>query len=290
VLINDKSGKGYAKIGRDLTAEHNAKIEVARAKEELEVRVRERTEELATANSQLRQEVQEHARVEQQRLDLVRRIVGTQEEERRRISRELHDQLGQLLTALRLRLEGLKQQPDLANTTQNMQELIETTKHLEAEIDFLAWELRPSMLDDLGLGATIENYAREWSEHIGIAVTTHVQGLGGQRLSWLLETNLYRIAQEALNNISKHSEATKVEIILETRQDQTVLIVEDNGRGFVPEEKPSAKGRGIGLVGIRERVKLMNGTLEIESSDGKGTTLFARIPVQFAGDDGAAIQ
>jgi len=151
VLINDKSGKGFAKIGRDLTAEHNAKTELAAAKEELELRVRERTGELASANSTLRNEVIEHGQVEQQRLDLVRRIVGTQEEERRRISRELHDQLGQLLTALRLRLENLKGQTDPDKANQNVQELVESTKQLEAEIDFLAWELRPSMLDDFGL-------------------------------------------------------------------------------------------------------------------------------------------
>ena len=286
VLINDKSGKGFAKIGRDLTNEHIARAELAKAKEELEIRVRERTEELASANAQLRQEALDHARAEQQRLDLVRRIVGTQEEERRRISRELHDQLGQLLTALRLRLENLKEQPDPAKMSQTVKELIESTKHLEAEIDFLAWELRPSMLDDLGLEATLDNYVREWSEHTGIPATFHVQGLGNRRLTWLLETNLYRIAQEALNNIAKHSGATKAEIVLEPRHDDVVLIVEDNGRGFVREEKANPGGRDLGLAGIRERATLMNGTIEVESADGKGTAVFARIPAQFASDDG----
>ena len=151
-----------------------------------EIRVRERTEQLASANSQLRQEILEHARAERQRLDLVRRIVGAQEEERRRISCELHDQLGQLLTALRLRLEGLKQQTDPDKTSQNVQELMESAKHLEAEIDFLAWELRPSMLDDLGLEATLDNFVREWSEHTGITVAFHPVGLAKRRLTWLL--------------------------------------------------------------------------------------------------------
>ncbi len=290
VLINDKSGKGFSKIGRDLTAEHNAKVELAKSKEELESRVRERTEELASANSQLRHEILEHERVEQQRLDLVRRIVGTQEEERRRISRELHDQLGQLLTALRLRLESLKEQSNPDETSQSVQELIENTKHLEGEIDFLAWELRPSMLDDFGLEVTLENYVREWTQHTGIPVTFHAQGLGNRRLTWLLETNLYRIAQEALNNIAKHSEATKAEIVLEPHESEVILIVEDNGRGFVHEEKTNPGGRELGLAGVRERAKLMNGTIEIESADGKGTTLFARIPMQFAADDGKAKQ
>lgn len=286
VLINDKSGKGFAKIGRDLTAEHNAKTELAQAKQELEVRVRERTEQLASANSQLREEIREHALVEQQRLDLVRRIVGTQEEERRRISRELHDQLGQLLTALRLRLENLQESTDPRKTSQIAQELVESTKQLEAEIDFLAWELRPTMLDDFGLQPTLENYVRQWSEHTGIPATFHGQALGNRRLTWLLETNLYRIAQEALNNIAKHSGATKAEIVLELQEANVVLIIEDNGRGFASEDKPVPGGRDLGLAGIRERTKLMNGTIEIESADGKGAALFVKIPAQNAADDG----
>ena len=214
--------------------------------------------------------------------------MSTQEEERGRISRELHDQLGQLLTALRLRLESLKDQTDPDKTSKNVEELMESTKHLEAEIDFLTWELRPLMLDDLGLQVTLENYVREWSEHTGITATFHGQGLGNRRLSWLLETNLYRIAQEALNNVAKHSGATKVEILLETQQNDVVLIVEDNGHSFVPEEKANPGRRELGLAGIQERAKLMNGAIEMESSDGKGTSLFARIPVQYAADDGNA--
>ena len=284
VPIKDKSGTGFAKIARDLTKEHNANTELGRAKEELEVRVGERTEQLAAANSQLRQEIGEHARAEQQRLDLVLRIVGTQEEERRRISRELHDQLGQFLTALRLRLEKLQRQPNNATESEDghqLHSLLEVTTQLEKEIDFLAWELRPSMLDDLGLTQTLESYVREWSEHSGVAATFHTQGLDGRRLSWLLETNLYRIAQEALNNVAKHSGATNVEVLLEHRGNDIMLIVEDNGRGFTPATEVDSTNREIGLVGIRERIALMDGTIEIESADGKGTSIFARVPVQF---------
>lgn len=281
VLINDRSGKGFAKIARDLTQEHNVKTELAKAKEILETRVRERTEQLALANSQLRREMGEHARAEQQRLELVRRIVNTQEEERRRISRELHDQLGQLLTALRLRLEKLQQQTDGGSSSKDVQELMENTKLLETEIDFLAWELRPSMLDDLGLAATLENYVRQWRQHAGIPAKFHTQGFGDRRLTWLLETNLYRIAQEALNNVAKHSEATDVEILLEPRGDEVVLIVEDNGRGFAAEQMASPARREIGLQSIRERAALMDGTVEIEAAEGEGATIFVRIPGQF---------
>ncbi|MBV9145507.1 MAG: PAS domain-containing protein [Acidobacteria bacterium] len=285
VRIDDSSGKGFAKIARDLTEEHRAKTELARAKDELEVRVRERTEELATANAQLRQEIVEHTRLEQRRLELVRRLVGTQEEERRRISRELHDQLGQLLTGLRLRLERLQKEAGSDVATKTVEELLESARQLEAEIDYLAWELRPSMLDDLGLQATLENYAREWSEHSGVKTTFHSQRFGSRRLSPLLETNLYRIAQEALNNVAKHSQAAKVEIILEPRENDVVLIVEDDGRGFVDDGKSETAGRKLGLAGLHERAALMNGTIEIESSEGKGTTVFVRIPMQAGGAD-----
>jgi two-component system CheB/CheR fusion protein len=286
VLMTDRSGKSYAKIARDLTQEHNIKQELAKAHQGLEVRVRDRTEQLASANAQLRQEIIDHARAEQQRLDLVRRIVGTQEEERRRISRELHDQLGQLLTAMRLRLESLTQEAQSDTVRQSVQELMKGTKHLEAEIDFLAWELRPSMLDDLGLEPALESYVRQWSEHAGIQATFHARGFDHRRLSWLLETNLYRIAQEALNNIAKHSQATNVEIVLEPREADVVLIVEDNGRGFNPDEEKTSSAREIGLAGVRERAALMKGKVEIESAEGKGSAIFARIPLQFRADDG----
>lgn len=290
VLMNDSSGKSFAKIARDLTQEHNAKEELAKAKAELEIRVRERTEQLASANSHLRREILDHANAEQQRLDLVRRIVGTQEEERRKISRELHDQLGQLLTTMRFRLESLSHEAKVDSVHQSVRDLMESTKHLEAEIDFLAWELRPSMLDDLGLEPALENYVREWSEHSRIPVRFHTQGFGNRRLTWLLETNLYRMAQEALNNIAKHSQATNVEIVLEPREGDVVLIVEDNGRGFSPEEEKTSSGREIGLASIRERASLMKGKLEIESAEGKGAAIFVRIPLQFRTGDGNTIE
>lgn len=288
VRITDSTGKTFAKIARDLTQEYIAKAELAKAKEELEVRVRERTEELASANARLRQEVLDHSRAEQQRMDLVRRVVGTQEEERKRISRELHDQLGQLLTAMRLQLESLTRDTEPNNVQRNALELMKRTEQLEAEIDFLAWELRPSMLDDLGLEATVKGYTREWSEHAGIQVRFHAEGFADRRLASLLETNLYRIVQEALNNVVKHSQATEVEIVLESRADNAVLIIEDNGRGFnVSAEKDSAD-RGIGLTSIRERAALMKGAVDIESTEGKGTAIFVRIPLQFRKDGDAS--
>jgi signal transduction histidine kinase len=211
--------------------------------------------------------------------------VGTQEEERRRISRELHDQLGQLLTAMRLRLESLAQDPAPDSVRESVKGILESTKGLEAEVDFLAWELRPSMLDDMGLARSLESYVREWEAHTGIPGVFHAAGLNGRRLTWLLETNFYRIAQEAMNNIAKHSQAISVEILLELRGGDIVLIVEDNGRGFSHDNNRNSDGREIGLAGIHERAALMKGTVEIESAEGKGTTIYVRVPAKYRSDE-----
>ncbi|HEX8073035.1 MAG TPA: chemotaxis protein CheB [Pyrinomonadaceae bacterium] len=290
VMVSLRHGRGYAKIARDLTTQKQAQDELQSAWTDLDKRVQERTAELASANSAMREEVGVRRRVEQERLELLRRIVSTQEDERRRISRELHDQLGQSLTALRLKLEGLKGEAGNRSKLQaRIAELIEIAQRLDSDVDFLAWELRPSVLDDLGLIVALSNYAHEWAKHFGVEVNFHSAGLGDARLAPLVETNLYRIAQEALNNVAKHAAATSVDLLLERRGDHAVLIVEDDGRGFDPDDAQApAGGRGIGLVGMRERAALVGGTVEIESAPGEGTTVFAHVPVKSAQADALA--
>jgi chemotaxis family two-component system sensor kinase Cph1 len=146
-------------------------------------------------------------------------------------------------------------------------------------LDFLAWELRPASLDELGLVAATEGFTQDWSKHFGIAVDFHTSGLAAIRLEPDIEINLYRIAQEALNNVYKHAQATQVDVILEHRDKSLVLIIEDNGQGFSPNEKINIE-EGLGLISMRERAALVGGELEIESTPGKGTTIFARIPIQ----------
>ena len=275
--------RGYAKIARDLTAQKQSQDALQKAWEELEQRVQERTGELAEANRALQEEVNERRRIERERVQLLRRIVSTQEDERRRISRELHDHLGQRLTALRLKLEGLKEQcGEQAELCGQIEQLQEIAVNLDAEVDFLAWELRPSVLDDLGLTVALANFVQEWSKHFGVPTEFHTTGLAQERLSQEVETNLYRIAQEALNNIAKHAAATSVDVLLERRDNHAVLIIEDNGRGFDPDQVTiSLSGRGMGLIGMRERAALVGGTVEIESQPGEGTTVFVRTPVVF---------
>ena len=153
---------------------------------------------------------------------------------------------------------------------------------LDEEVSFLAWELRPAVLDDLGLVVAADNYVTEWSKHFEIPAEFQSTGLRKSRLDPETETNLYRIIQEALNNAYKHAKASQASVSLEKRQKNVVLIIEDDGIGFDPkqEERVTKSGRGLGLVGIRERAAIVGGSVEIESTPGKGTTIYVRVPFQ----------
>ena len=209
---------------------------------------------------------------------MLQKLVSAQEDERRRIARDLHDELGQLLTALRLQLEAVRKLCDQSELCGKVDEAQLTAKQLDTGIDFLAWELRPAALDDFGLYPALAKYAREWSHYSGITAELLDSTLKKARFSPEVETNLYRIAQEALNNVYKHADARRAEISFDRRGDLIVLIIEDDGIGFDPPEKFNRK-KGIGLIGMRERAALIGGGLEIESAPDKGTTIFARVPV-----------
>jgi len=144
------------------------------------------------------------------------------------------------------------------------------------DVDHLVWELRPTALDDLGLRAALANYIKDWSTRAQMSAELHTTGLLDDRLPSEMETALYRIAQEALTNVAKHSQAKNVEIILERRPDHVLLIVEDDGVGFDPAATGTT-GQGFGLVGMHERAGLVGATIEIESSVGQGTTVLVRM-------------
>ena len=275
---------GYVKVARDLTVQKQAEELLRSAHDEQEHRVGEHTDELRRTVEAMLAEVKERRAAEERTRTLVGQLVNAQEDERRRISRDLHDQLGQQLTALRLKLAALREAygEDAAARTQ-VEEVQALAERIDSEVDFLAWELRPTALDDLGLAAALINFVREWSSHYHIPAEAHVTGFGSAelRLSPQTETCLYRITQEALNNVYKHSQAARVSVILERRGAETVLVIEDDGVGFDPSEAMGWEGsRGLGLIGMRERAVLLGGSVEFESAPGKGTTIFARVPAE----------
>jgi signal transduction histidine kinase len=236
-----------------------------------EARVRERTAQLAATNDSLQLEIRERRVAEDRARGLLNQLITAQEQERRRIARDIHDDVGQQITALRLCLQTLP--PGEAERARQMAE------ELDRAIDALAWELRPAMLEDLGLAAALEQFVNQWSDRVGIVAAFDTVATSTRRLSGEVEINVYRIAQEALHNIAKHAGATRVSVALTRRDDCLVLIVEDNGRGFAPPSDRPAAPAGLGLLTIRERATLLGGDVDIESSPASGTSVYVRVPL-----------
>ena len=266
------------------TALKQAEASLQRERDQLEVRVRERTGELSEANRALQAEMAQRQRAEEAHREVLRRLVAAEETERGRVSRELHDRLGQDLTALKLGLQIVRKQgacpPALRESVGNLEHLADS---LMRDLHRLAWELRPAALDDFGLELALRRYADEWAALSGVAVDFESQGVTARRLAREVETALYRIAREALTNVVRHANAKRVSILLQRRADQVSLIVEDDGRGFDAATMlgtPASQGK-LGLLGIQERATLAGGSAEIESSPGAGTTVFVRMPLAF---------
>jgi signal transduction histidine kinase len=207
--------------------------------------------------------------------DALRRVVSGQELERRRLARELHDETGQALTSILLGLRAVEEarSPDHMRTAaSDLRELVVGTLQ---DVRRLAVQLRPKALDDFGLVAAVEHLVQTFSEATSIRVDLEAQ-LGEKRLPAEVETTLYRIVQEALTNIVKHAEASRVSILLVRRNGTATVVIEDDGRGFDPAE---LREEGMGIIGMRERVELHEGRLTVESTPGSGATLVAEVPL-----------
>jgi len=270
---------------RDVSERVRAEDDLRHAKDELEVRIRDRTRDLERANVSLVSEMAERKLAEAARVELLQRLANAQEQERRRISREMHDSLGQHLTALTIGLKRVQADADCPPPLfMQLEQLRATAFKLDEEIDRLSYELRPRALDDLGLGPALRRHAQAWSQESGIAVEVHMRGIENERLPATIETTAYRITQEAFTNILKHANATQVSILAEKREDELRVIVEDNGSGFDPESTlATTDARSIGLKGMAERAALVAGQLEIESAPGKGATIYLTIPLNPGG-------
>ncbi|WP_395018845.1 ATP-binding protein [Dongia sp.] len=217
---------------------------------------------------------------EEERLRLLQRMIAAQEQERLRITRDLHDQTGQDLTGLSLGLKSLE--PVLADARGHatLRWLQALTAQIGSNLHRTAWELRPTALNDLGLLRALETYTGDWSERFGIRVDYHAGDLT-RRFADDIETTVYRVVQESLTNVLRHAAASTVSLVLELRDGTLRVIIEDDGRGF-DVEAVAARGR-LGLPGIAERLALVGGSLSIDSSPGAGTTLYIRIPIAQSG-------
>ena len=220
-------------------------------------------------------------RKEDMRARLLEQVITAQEDERKRIARELHDETSQALTSLMVGLKVLEGRPELAGMRETLADLRALTgKTLDAVHD-LALQLRPSVLDDLGLVPALDRLVVDFQRTHGIQVVFETKLRTGPRLPATIETALYRITQEALTNVARHAAAQSVSLLLEARHGSITLIVEDDGRGFDVAScmKDTQNDRCLGVFGMRERATLLGGTLTIESTPGSGTTVFIELPL-----------
>jgi signal transduction histidine kinase len=224
---------------------------------------------------------EELRRKEAVRRELLHKAITAQEEERRRIARELHDEASQALAALLVSLRLMENAPSLEEARAQVARMREVVNQTLDEIRALAWELRPSVLDDLGLVPALTRYIQSCRSRFGMEIDLEVVGLDQVRLPWEVETALYRIAQEALTNAARHAGARHVSVILEQRDNRALLIVEDDGEGFdVAQVWASVQERGrLGLYGMEERAFLVGGRLTVESAPGSGTTVVVEVPL-----------
>jgi signal transduction histidine kinase len=212
--------------------------------------------------------------------NLSAKLITAQEEERRSLARELHDEVGQVLTAIKVELAVAQRAIDsTAGTAHLLDDARSITEGALTTVRDLSHLLHPSLLDDLGLPAAIEWYLRGFGKRHGIRVEL-LQDQMEERLTSEIETSVYRIVQEALTNVARHAKATACRVYLQRFPTTILVTIEDDGAGFdLAEAQRAADGRGLGLIGIRERVSDLRGTLRIESAPGKGTRLTVELPI-----------
>ncbi|HEY1291548.1 MAG TPA: sensor histidine kinase [Chloroflexota bacterium] len=225
--------------------------------------------------------LQEHRQLLQK---MSEQVLAAQEDERKRIARELHDETAQSLTTLLIRLKILEK----ARTSDDMHRQIDELRELTAQtleaVRMLAVELRPATLDDLGLLAALEAYTDSYRSRLPIHLTFSTDGFEDRdrRLPPEIELVLYRVVQEALTNVAKHANAEDVRVELARGPDDVVASISDDGEGFNVEEMMRSRERGLGLFGMQERLALVRGQLVIESLPGQGTRIDARVPLHFS--------
>jgi two-component system sensor histidine kinase UhpB len=208
-------------------------------------------------------------------------VIRAQEQERNRIARELHDETSQSLSGLLLAVGAVEEcisvgSPQARERLDNIRKMATATME---DVHDLAFRLRPSALDDLGLACALRSYVNDFSKNTGIGVDLHMERMEG-RLPSEHETVLFRVVQEALTNVARHADADSCQISLERRDTQIHGLVTDNGRGFDADSVARHKNRGLGLRGMRERVELVGGFLKFYSRPDEGTTVYLNVPIE----------
>jgi PAS domain S-box-containing protein len=280
-LLHDSAGNPYTGgIGLDVTAQKLTEEELRRSREKLEQRVQERTHELAQSNVALRNEIADRLKAERTRNQLLSTLVTIEEDQRRRISRELHDEFGQLVVGLGMGLLRLREASPLGTTPcYDITKLQAIVEQMGTAARHIAAEIRPTALDDHGLLAALENYTSQWAVNSDIVVDLEHFDVSPEQLSVPVATAVYRIVQEALTNVAKHARATRVGLVLRQVDQVLSLIVEDNGIGMASGSESDVNDDQWGLRGIHERVEVLGGSFEVESAPGNGTTLFIKLPL-----------
>jgi signal transduction histidine kinase len=274
--LRDAGDTGFVKVARDLTERKRMEDALREAHVFLEGKVEERTAELVATLGSLEAEME-------RRRDLARRLATAQEDERRRVSRDLHDSVGQLMAGLSLALKSIEGAGELPSASaERLTEARRVLDTLGREVHGLAVRLRPTVLDDFGLEPALEQLVSEWSERTEIEAAFQSSDIGPGRLAPEVETAVYRIVQEALTNVVKHARASSVSVVLSRSGEHVTVVVEDDGAGFVPDAAPKSR---LGLLGMRERAALVGGELDVESSPDGGTAIRSRIPTSLRDGD-----
>ena len=275
-----------------LRQRQRAEIRLRQAKDELEARVAARTSELADANRSLLQEVSEHVETEQslrasehdlatsrQELrDLAARLLTVQEEERRRISRDLHDDINQRLAMLIVQAESLESNlpPSADDCSKELRSIQDRLTEVSDDVRHLAYQFHPSILDDLGLTVALQRLLDECAVRANLHGSFEASPMP-LTVPQTVATCLYRIAQESLANVMKHAQANKVTVSLAATEEAITLTVQDDGVGFDTQQLADSH-RGLGLISMAERLRLVRGTVTIDSIPHQGTRLYVKVP------------